>query len=184
MYLFVWPTLIKGGIHNISAKLLACTNFFMVKPYFSCTIKHNYYAPAVVITVSIILKTGFQVDLYQDIETEGEKDEAAATGKDASATSSKSMEPSCQEVKTKSARACKNKSSPMANEAYAVMKGLLSEKKDEFDIYGENVAVSLRNLNRRAATYAKFEISRIRMLRYHIDTRTKYTCLLYTSRCV
>lgn len=34
----------------------------------------------------------------------------------------------------------------MGEEAYAVMKGLVNKKRDEYDVYGENVAVSLRKL--------------------------------------
>lgn len=49
----------------------------------------------------------------------------------------------------------------MAQEAYAIMKDLAHKKRDEFDVYGESVAISLRKLRNVAATYAKFEINKI-----------------------
>lgn len=49
----------------------------------------------------------------------------------------------------------------MAEEAYVVMKDLQNKQRDEFDAYGETVAMTLRKLSKISATYTKFEINKI-----------------------
>ncbi|XP_054285296.1 uncharacterized protein LOC129001863 [Macrosteles quadrilineatus] len=61
------------------------------------------------------------------------------------------------------ARGSKRKKDKMSEVAYAVMKRVEANNanRDEFDSYGETVAMTLRKLSNVSAAYAKFEISKV-----------------------
>ncbi|XP_011866239.1 PREDICTED: uncharacterized protein LOC105561123 [Vollenhovia emeryi] len=72
--------------------------------------------------------------------------------------------PSLQACKqaSKQAKSTKRKADEMCEEVYTIIKQLSSnvKKRDEFDVFGEHVANTLRNLKSRSVqSYTKFEIS-------------------------